>query len=390
MRMLRTLIILALSGAILSSCLSNTVSDEPVSETTDSTPLCDINEAYALLSGCISLDGSLLFISGRQRTSESDHIFVIDLRTLSIVNRLEADGVIFTIALSPNEYQLAAGSNADKLWIWDTGTWNQILEIESTDDICSLAYDHRGWSLFFTGPNTMPYELLSFYPEKQAQPLSDKYSDIFEDAIFILAANPVDGHLATGGKYGWVKYWQTSESNQSNKILWENKISSSDILGLAFSNEGDRLFSANTSGLVDVFDNSSGSNIHSLDANSEFLYWLTTDIRDEYLYAASSSGNIFVWDLETYQRINTAYKAHDNEIQSIVADPLNRFIITAGFSNRIIFHEPITLKTMAEIYLFEDALVAVTPDGYYTGEGNYEQYISSGTNNRENVIRSLQ
>ncbi len=390
MKVFRLFIILILSVATLFSCMTYDVHEEPASEPEDLTPSCDIQNAYALLAGCISRDGRLLYISGHQRSSSHNRVFIIDLQRLSIIERLQADDdLIFTLALSPNEHQLATGGRGKNLRIWDTDSWEQILKIDSTEVISSAVYDHRGWSLFFTGPNNMPYELLSFYPQIETKPLSENTNIVFDDALFILKANPADGYLATGGEYGKLSYWQTSESNEKNEILWEYKNPDGDILGLEFSNDGNLLFSADSSGKVDVFDSLTGSIMQSLDADSDYLFWLTTDIRDKYLYAAASSGSVYVWDLKNFERVSD-FRAHDDKIQTILTDPLNRFIVSAGFSNRIIFHNPETFQTIVELYMFDDALVAVTPDGFYTGDGDFEQYVYSGTNNRDMVIKKLQ
>ena len=389
MKILHLLIILLLSAAILFSCMTSNDTEEPASKTVSMLPECNVQEAYALYAGCINRDGNTIFLSGRHRTSLNDVVFIIDLKSLSVEKRLQADeDSIYTIALSPNEQQLATGSSSHRLRIWDTESWEQILEIKSTETITSTVFDHRGWSLFFNGPDNIPYEQLSFYPALDAKPLIYDEAIVFGSIIYILASNPVDGHLATGGKYGKLRYLQTSESNEDNKVLWTNDDSDGDILALTYNNSGELLFSAGTSGTVDVFNCSTGTRIHSLDTNSDSLNWLTTDIRNSRLYGASTSGTIYVWDLETYELVSNI-KTHNDQVQTIFADPLNRFIISAGFSNKIIFHNPETFQTIAEIYLFEDALVAVTPEGFYTGEGNYKKYVNSGTENRENVINSI-
>ena len=364
--------------------------EEPTAEPETLLPDCDIENAYALLAGCISRDGNLLFISGRQRSTYNDIVFVVNLQTLEVVERIQADDdLIFSIALSPNEHQLATTSRGKNLKIWDTASWEQLLQVDSTEAISSAVYDHRGWSLFYTGPHSMPYELLSFYSHINPAPLSDNSAETSDESLYILAANPLSGQLAAGGEHGKLEYWQTSESNQNNKILWKHKSSDGDILGLTFSNDGELLFSADLSGKVKVFNSATGQNLHNLEANSDELFWLTTDIRDNYLYAAGSSGIIYIWNLETFEPAGQ-FRSHSDQIQTILADPQNRFIISAGFSNRIVFHNPESFHTIAEMYLFDDALIAATPDGYYTGEGNYEQYVNSGTNNREIVLHCFQ
>ena len=132
--------------------------------------------------------------------------------------------------------------------------------------------------------------------------------------IEALAFTPDGKILASGGKDGTIRLWNTSTGNQTVRF-------SSDLnTALTFSTDGKILASIYDDKRIKLWDINTGRELITLKGNIGYSYALAFSADSKILASGSHDGMILIWDVPTGTQLTTL-KGHDNWIKALTFSP---------------------------------------------------------------------
>ncbi|XP_058272442.1 WD repeat-containing protein 55 isoform X3 [Hemibagrus wyckioides] len=164
----------------------------------------------------------------------------------------------------------------------------------------------------------------------QTQKIRETPEDIKQEAIInTLAFHPKEDILAAGDVDGDIYLYRYSCKHGENKELWSSGHHLKSCRKVAFSNDGEKLFSVSKDKAVHIMDVEAGklveriSKAHSKPINSLLL------VDENVVATGDEEGTLKVWDM----RRSTSFmslKHHEDYISDIAADSAKRILLTSS------------------------------------------------------------
>ncbi|XP_053096355.1 WD repeat-containing protein 55 isoform X2 [Pangasianodon hypophthalmus] len=166
--------------------------------------------------------------------------------------------------------------------------------------------------------------------EPQTQKLRETPEDIKQEAIInSLAFHPKEDILAAGDVDGDIYLYRYSCNDGENKELWSSGHHLKSCRKVAFTSDGEKLFSVSKDKAVHIMDVVAGKLVkripkaHSKPINALLL------VDENVVATGDDEGTLKVWDM----RKSTSFmslKHHEDYISDIVADPAKRTLLTSS------------------------------------------------------------
>ena len=262
---------------------------------------------------------------------------------------------IRAVSFSPDGKFLASGSSDETIKLWEVPTGRLLKTLKGHEDgISSVSFSPDGKYLA-SGSWDNTIKLWEVPTGRLLKTLKGH-----EDRVTSVSFSPDGKYLASGSWDNTIKLWEvptgrllkTIEGNEGERfecIAFGPK-------GRLLAGEG-KLWDVLTGRLVRTFE----GGCSSFSPNGQFL-------------ASWGLDQIKLWKMSTGQQVRD-FVGHEGGVLSVVFSPDGKLLASGGGDGTIRFWNMSNGKLLATLYVFPDASVIITPEGYFSGTGNYEKYV---------------
>ena len=291
------------------------------------------------------------------------------------------------VAFSPDGKFIATGKNNKKINLWETKTGKLVKSFsfaKAKEEVCFVTFGLNNkiivfasdWIIIFWDIKTGKW--IKFLDGGANRDISIRFKKKphFQKIIKseFCVTSPVkfspDGNFFVFASKETIQIWDFKKDICS-KIL---KGHYSDIFLVEFIFNGRVLISGSRDGTINCWDIKTGKLLKSLKMS------LYPDLR---LVSCSLNGKIFmlnkdreieVWDVDKEKRVYMLNGKFDREI-CLSCSPDGKFLLIGNIEGSTDLWEVETGKLKATFASFPDAWVCITPEGYFSGGGNFEKYL---------------
>lgn len=283
-------------------------------------------------------DGTILLWSLRDR----DNPTVVKANTDRLINK--------SMALSPDKKWLVSGGDYGYLQLFSVNNPNDpklylagqnekirstwYLEFASNNQLISVGEDKRilMWDI--------PAE---FTKTTVITPTEITKSDLKINSI---ALNPTQRVIATAKIKGQITFINLDTKEET--VFFEDKRSQSDIVSVAFSNDGRLLAAGNESGLVRVWDVRTKMPLTISDKHSARVNNIRFSADGSKLATGSFDATVRIWNTERLNDPPIILEDHDDWVWSIEFSPSGDYLL-AGCKDHLIRMWPTKIESMANV-----------------------------------------
>ncbi|GAB4569745.1 MAG: hypothetical protein Kow0077_02760 [Anaerolineae bacterium] len=240
-------------------------------------------------------------------------------------------GVVYTVAFSPNSALLASGGEDGAIRLWRT-TDGALAALLSGHEglVRDLAFSPDGQILASAGEDGT-VRLWNTTTGAQRLTLAGG-----EDLRMLAVAFSPDGRLlATGDSAGLIRLWNP-DNGQSRRSLPGHTGS---VRSLAFSPDGSLLASSSTDDTIHVWDVASGMTLQILVGHGRDVWKVVFSPDGRLLASGGRDNNARLWDVTTGNLLNTL-SGHAGWVLGVAFTPDGSGIITGGGDGQIRLWQP--------------------------------------------------
>ena len=272
------------------------------------------NDLIELCNVAFSPDGNIL------ASSSNNSVNFWDLNTSQLIQQFPADGYVMDLAFSKDGSKLAYTSTSGNVYLWDLISMQQMKSFSSGRDFAAVDFSPDSQQLAFTGWSLNIWDI-------------------------------ENGHLTT---------------------LTADKYSSYPPIKVVFSPDGNKILTSGA--MLTLWDISSGNYQIIIDKVNNWGIDFSSD--GTTIVSGSDAGLIEFWDVQSLQRINKSFSAHDFVISTVNFSKSGKYLVT-GSANHVgvwLFqpYQPIILRQMDSLSPIES--VAFSPDGKILATGEQKSY----------------
>ena len=261
------------------------------------------------------IDNSLLASAGDDNT-----IKIWNLQNNTIRTTLRGhNGVINSVAFSPDGQLLASGGDDWSCRLWNVATGSQIATLEhiigrNRTQVKEVAFSPDGKLLATAGLNAKLWEVST----------RNEIATLQHDEWVVALAFSTNGELlATGDNQGRVKVWNIQERKVIAQIVGDT----TRVDTLAFSPDGRTLVSAGYHGLIKIWAVSDWALLGTLQ-NRGTTYTLDFSPDGKVLVSTGHTA-VTLWEVESGEEI-TAFTGHSNWVFGAAFSPDGKTLATGG------------------------------------------------------------
>eukprot|EP01091_Cochliopodium_minus_P021549 TRINITY_DN990_c0_g2_i1.p1 TRINITY_DN990_c0_g2~~TRINITY_DN990_c0_g2_i1.p1 ORF type:complete len:574 (-),score=191.20 TRINITY_DN990_c0_g2_i1:23-1744(-) len=260
-----------------------------------------------------------------------------------VMKYISHDCSIMAIAFSIDSELLAVGDREGLISVWEVKTGNCLKKIlgAHNSSISALRFTKDSGNLISCS-NDFSIKIHGLVSGKTLKTF-DGHTSFVTDVVLINNEN----NLVSCSNDGYIKVWEKKSTeaiksfipvlpNQSN-----NNPIKDPVLKIEFYGETDNLFVCTRTTCMFLTDMKGNIlkiyKISSLD--NETFTSFTQSPFSKYLYVTSTNGNLYTFDVETSNLVNTI-KAHDKEILGVCRHPFASIISTFSFDHTIKIFKP--------------------------------------------------
>lgn len=234
-------------------------------------------------------------------------------------------GSIFSVALSPKEHLLAAGTANGEIRVWNTLTSTPMQPLQG----------HTEW-----------VRSVAFSPDGQ--------------------------HIASGSEDQTVRVWNVF----SGKCLDVLRGHTSRIYAVTYSLDGKSLASSSDDQTIRLWDVETGKQLRVLEGHAERVYAVAFSPDGQYIVSGSWDQTVRLWDAHTGESIRVLY-GHTNRVRSVAFSP-DSTIIASGSADETVRLWDIRSGECTKVLIGHSNWVwaiAFSPDGKRLASGSDDQTI---------------
>ena len=290
-----------------------------------------------------------------------------------------------SVAFSPVDATLAAGSDDGTVKLWDVETQQDIGTLEGhTDGVRSVAFSSDGRTLA-SGSDDGTVKLWDVETQQDIGTLEGH-----TDGVRSVAFSSDGRTLASGSNDGTVKLWDVG----SRELVGTLEAHKNGVISVAFSPDGATLASGSWDGTIKLWDMGSRELVGTPAGHRKGVS-VAFSPDGAALASGSWDGTIKLWDVETQQDIGTL-RGHTGEVLSVAFSPFDATLLASGSSNaEVKLWNAITGANLATFGNMSTVnSVAFSSDGATlasgTGEGTSELWdLSEWTGPRPYAVETI-
>lgn len=275
-----------------------------------------------------SPDGKILLSGG----SESDgRIKLWWLRSGEEIENIRAHRTsVIALTFTADGKTLASiGDDAGvNLWEWKTGNLESAMGrytrtfLDHTSNLLAMAVAPDNQTLVTGG-----LDGIRVWDLRTQRPLYNMVR--FDNQTYSLAVNPNGDFLASGHKFGTIKFWNLSTGGSLSAISAHTK----PVSTLAFTPDGQRLVSGSYDRTIQVRNLRTGQLEYTLSGHTGRIRAIAINPDGETLASASHDG-VRLWNLKTGELL-ALLTGHEDWVQSVAFSRDGRLLATGGYDRKI-------------------------------------------------------
>jgi WD40 repeat protein len=264
-----------------------------------------------------SSDGTRIASAGKGKS-----VRIWNIRTGKLISKFHAhQDDIFRVNFHPDGKRLLTGSKDGTVKLWDSDRGIDLLTLnpknvgnkspnQEAGAIQDTSFSPDG-NLIVTAKNTT----IALW-DLQGNLLASAIAH--DQELFSVKFHPDGQHLLTSGRDETVKLWQIKDQNRQIQLVQVLKGTSTDVLSLNFSADGDRIALASQDSSIQIL-NSDGTLEMKLGGHTDGIFDVNFSPDGQYLLSASKDRTVRLWDLKA-TLLNTLY-GHTSSIWSVAFSP---------------------------------------------------------------------
>ena len=227
---------------------------------------------------------------------------------------------LHSVAFSPVDATLAAGSTLGTVKLWDVETQQDIGTLEGhTDGVRSVAFSSDGRTLA-SGSLDRTVKLWDVETQQDIGTLEGH-----TDGVRSVAFSSDGRTLASGSLDRTVKLWDVGIREQVGTLEGHRN----GVITVAFSPDGATLASGSWDGTVKLWDVGIRELVGTLEGHRKGVPSVGFSPDGATLASGSWDGTVKLWDVETQQDIGTL-RGHTGEVTSVAFSPLDATLLASG------------------------------------------------------------
>lgn len=253
------------------------------------------------------------------------------------------EGIVFSLAFSPNDDYLASGGGDSTVRIWDVAKQSRIISINGRfDQVYATVFSPDGRFLISgSWDSTIRFWEVPSWEERKSISSKDGLG------IICLSISPDGNTLASGtiGTTGDIALWSL-KSFRVIATLSGHKYTVSEI---AFSPDGQLLATASHDGSVGIWDLKTRRILHICRARNQLVEHVAFSPNGKILVIGTSGGEIMAWDTHTGKKLADVM-GHNGGVNCLAITPNCQYLLV-GYGEG--FHTPgkIAIRSMRNFNL---------------------------------------
>ncbi|KAJ5742536.1 vegetative incompatibility protein HET-E-1 [Penicillium nucicola] len=284
---------------------------------------------------------------------------------IRLINELQ--GLIDSVAFSPDGQTVASGSldNTIKLWDAQTGKERQTLEGHS-DSVRSVAFSTNGQTVA-SGSDDHTIKLWDAQTGKERQTLEGH-----SDSVRSVAFSPNGQTVASGSDDHTIKLWD-AQTGKERQTLEEH---SGVVSSVAFSPDGQMVASGSVDETIKLWDAQTGKVRQTLDGHSDEVWSVAFSPDGQTVASSSYDCTIKLWDTQTGRERQTI-EGHSNYVQSVAFSPDGQTVASGSYDRTVKLWDAQTGKERQTLEGHSNSVlsVAFSPDGQMVASGSVDETI---------------
>jgi WD40 repeat protein len=232
------------------------------------------------------------------------------------------------IVFSPTGAFIVCGSHEGTISVWETATCKEILVLDSTEEMWTVAYSPDGNKIVSGPPNGM----VRVWDSQTGARLAELEGH--DGSVNSVSMSPDGSQIASASSDQTVMIWDMRTTGELISVLRGH---SDCVNSVAFSRNGRQIVSGSKDRTVRVWDVHSTMEIAVLEGHSHVVYSVAFSPEGTHNASCSGSGDntIRIWDLQSLPR--SAELLNDREMTRNIVLSLDgsRVVSTAGKHGRI-------------------------------------------------------
>ncbi len=278
-------------------------------------------------------------------------------------NPVGHNGVINSVAISPDDRYVLSGSDDKTMKLWELSSGDEIRTfVGHTDSVNSVVISPDGlYILSGSGDKTMKLWNLSSGAEIRSFVGHTK-------KINSVAISPDGRYALSGSDDNTIKLWGLSSGTEIRSFAGHIH----DVNSVAFSPDGHYAISGSEDNTMKLWDILTGTEIHSFVGHTRAVESVAISPDGSYVLSGSDDTSMKLWQLSSGSEIRT-FVGHYRPVNSVAFSPDGRYAISGSSDDTILWE----LSSVTEIRRFVGhsyvKSVAISPDGRYAFSGYYDK-----------------
>ncbi|HLK60312.1 MAG TPA: AAA-like domain-containing protein, partial [Chthonomonadaceae bacterium] len=274
------------------------------------------------------------------------------------------NGIVFSVAFSPNGNILASANGDGTIKLWDIATWQEVATLHGpTAGVFALSFSPNGiWLAAGCLDHTV--QVWDVTTQRVIKTLPS------ESEVYSVAFSPKGRWLASGDKAGELNFWDVT--------TWRNVVldvpHKPQIYGLAFSKNGRWLASSGYDRNVNLWEVPSWRKVAPLHTKGS-LYSLTFSPNNQTLAVGRyDDGSVELWDISSKQRI-AILQGHTTTVNGVAFSPDGRYLATGSWDGTIRLYDVIAHQPIGRLISHTNRVtsVAFSPNGSWLASGGSDE-----------------
>ncbi|MBD2520655.1 trypsin-like peptidase domain-containing protein [Nostoc sp. FACHB-973] len=277
------------------------------------------------------------------------------------------EGLVRSIAISPDGKTLASGSDDKTIKIWNIATGQEIRTLNGhSDSVISVAISPDGKTLV-SGSSDKTIKIWNIATGQEIRTLNGH-----SKLVWSVAISPDGITLASGSNDNTIKIWNIA-TGQEIRTLNSKSVPAWSV---AFSPDGRSLASANPDKTIKIWNIATGQETRTFNGHYFPVNSVTFSRDGKTLASGSYDETIKIWNIITGQEIRTL-KGHSGMVLSVAISPDGRTLASGSADETIKIWNVVTGQEIRILNGHSDSVssVAFSPDGKTLASGSSDATI---------------
>ncbi|KIK53596.1 hypothetical protein GYMLUDRAFT_178718 [Collybiopsis luxurians FD-317 M1] len=220
--------------------------------------------------------------------------------------QMQYEGLVRTVAFSPDGLKLVSGSYDYSVHIWDALTGEQLLQMEGhTGSVHSVAFSSNG-SKVISGSEDRTVRLWNAVTGEQEMIMNGH-----TDKVYSVAFSPDGMKVVSGSGDKTVQIWDVITGNRLIEIAGHTSV----VYSAAFSPDGAKIVSGSEDKTICIWNASTGAELKQIDGHSSSVWSVVFSLDGARMVSGSADHTVCIWDAATGDNLLKMDGSNDGTIR---------------------------------------------------------------------------